>query len=78
MIMAKLDTPKYSFNVDSNRELANYLLSEGVKLKDKTERGDYKVDIKTLDNYKDIPVVEEYLNYQEGSRNLSEVYKALL
>ena len=59
------DNPKYSFNVDSNRELANYLLSEGVKLKDKTERGDYKVDIKTLENYKDIPVVAEYLDYQK-------------
>lgn len=59
------DTPKYSFNVDSNRDLANYLVSNGVSLLDKTERGDYKVDIKTLDNFKDIPVVAEYLDYQK-------------
>lgn len=59
------DTPKYSFNVDSNRELANWLIEQGVKLQTKTDRGDWKVDVKTLENFKDHLVVEEYLTYQK-------------
>lgn len=61
----KYDTPKYDFNVDSNRELSAYLVSNGVKLIEKTERGDYKVDIKTLESFKHLPIVEEYLDYQK-------------
>lgn len=61
----KYDTPKYDFNVDSNRELSAYLVSNGVPLTEKTDRGDYKVDIKTLDNFKHLPVVELYLDYQK-------------
>lgn len=61
----KYDTPKYDFNVDSNRELSAYLVSNGVQLVEKTERGDYKVDIKTLENFKHLSVVEEYLDYQK-------------
>lgn len=60
-----LDKPKYDFNIDSNRLLADYFISNGVKLIAKTEKGDWKVDIKTLENFKDIPVVDEYLNYQK-------------
>lgn len=59
------DTPKYSFNVDSNRELSAYLLANNVPLVDKTDRGDYKVDIKTLDNFKHLDIVAEYLDYQK-------------
>lgn len=58
------DVPKYNFNVDSNRELSEYLKSSGVALTAKTERGDYKVDRPTLENFKDNPVVAEYLDYQ--------------
>lgn len=59
------DTPKYDFNVDSNRELSAFLISNGVVLTEKTERGDWKVDIKTLENFKHIEVVAEYLDYQK-------------
>jgi DNA polymerase-1 len=41
------------------------LVSNGVSLTEKTDRGDYKVDIKTLENFKHLPVVEEYLDYQK-------------
>jgi DNA polymerase I-like protein with 3'-5' exonuclease and polymerase domains len=61
----KYDTPKYDFNVDSNRDLAAFLVSNGVKLTEKTERGDLKVDQKTLENFKDNEVVAEYLDYQK-------------
>lgn len=59
-----LDTPKYNFNVDSNRELAKYFISQGVPLSIKTATDDYKVDIKTLETIKH-PAVEEYLEYQK-------------
>jgi len=59
------DTPKYEFNVDSNRELADYLIAQGVPLVDKTERGDWKVDQKTLENFNNLPVVSKYLEYQK-------------
>lgn len=59
------DVPHYHFNVDSNRELAKFLLDEGVPLTDKTDKGDYKVDIETLENYNNYPVVQEYLDYQK-------------
>jgi DNA polymerase I-like protein with 3'-5' exonuclease and polymerase domains len=58
------DIPKYNFNVDSNRELSDYLRGNGVALRDKTERGDWKVDRPTLENFKDQPLVAEYLEYQ--------------
>lgn len=58
-----LDKPKYDFNIDSNRLLADYFISNGVKLIAKTERGDYKVDQKILENFKDNSIVAEYLNY---------------
>lgn len=59
------DAPKYDFNVDSNRELADFLIKNGVKLVEKTDRGDWKVDQKTLENFKHIEVVSEYLDYQK-------------
>lgn len=59
----QFDTPKYDFNVNSNRELSNYLLTNGVPLTAKTPTGDWKVDQKTLDSFKTYEVVQEYIDY---------------
>ena len=36
-----IDNPKYSFNVNAPREVAQYFLEQGVQLQTKNERGDY-------------------------------------
>lgn len=59
-----LDKPKYAFNVNSNRELAKYFIEQGVKFTEKTEKGDWKVDQKTLERIKH-PAIEEYLEYNK-------------
>lgn len=56
---------KYSFNINSNRELANYFLENGVELYNKTPKGDYKVDKPTLTYISEkYPIVQEYLDYK--------------
>lgn len=59
-----IDNPKYSFNVNAPREVAQYFLDQGVKLETKNERGDFSVDQKVLETYKH-PVVVEYLDYKK-------------
>lgn len=59
-----IDNPKYSFNVNAPREVANYFLEQGVQLQIKNERGDFSVDQKVLETYKH-PVVVEYLDYKK-------------
>ena len=59
-----IDNPKYSFNVNAPREVAQYFLEQGVQLQTKNERGDFSVDQKVLETYKH-PVVVEYLDYKK-------------
>ncbi len=59
-----IDNPKYSFNVNAPREVAQYFLEQGVQLQTKNERGDYSVDQKVIETYKH-PVVVEYLDYKK-------------
>ena len=57
---------KYAFNVNSNRELAQYFLDNGVKLYKKTARGDYVVDQNYLAYLAPkYTVVQEYLDYKK-------------
>lgn len=58
------DVPKYSFNVNSNRELSAYFIEQGVKLVEKTANGDWKVDQKILEQINH-PAVKEYMLYQK-------------
>lgn len=55
---------KYDFNVNSNRELAEYFISKGVPLSELTDRGDYKVDQKTLSDIKHHET-QKYLDYKQ-------------
>jgi len=55
---------KYDFNINSNRELAQFFIASGVKLEEKTANGDWKVDQKVLANFGDT-VVQEYLDYKK-------------
>jgi len=61
-----LEQPKYDFNVDSNRELADYLVSKGVKLITKTANGDWSVDKKELSKLPSNPALTEYLEYRQN------------
>lgn len=56
---------KYNFNINSNRELADYFIKNGVELNHKTATGDYKVDKITLSYLAPkYEIVQEYLDYK--------------
>ena len=60
-----LEKPKYDFNVNSNKELADYFLSQGVQLDEKTPSGSWKIDKNALGRLANkYECVREYLDYK--------------
>lgn len=59
----ELEENPYDFNPNSNQELADYFIQNGVELTEKTPSGNYSVAQGVLEQIKH-PLVEEYLEYK--------------
>ena len=58
------------FNVNSNKQLAEFLLHLGCKLP-KTEKGNYSVKAEVLESFQNVPVVKNYLKLKKVLKKLS-------